>query len=111
MGRSASDDGPDHTLPGQANRPGELDPARVQAESGRDKGGACHAAPRCHASSNRTDWLLRERLHRMFIDDVKRGLADITAGRTEDADIAIARLQQRRAEIATRAIGDRSLDS
>jgi predicted transcriptional regulator len=38
----------------------------------------------------------RERIHLLLLDDVKRGLADIAAGRTEDADAAIARLQQAR---------------
>jgi hypothetical protein len=37
----------------------------------------------------------------LLIDDAKRGLADITAGRTYVADAAIARLQQRRAGAAT----------
>ena len=32
--------------------------------------------------------------HRLLLDDVMRGLADIAAGRTEDADAALARLQQ-----------------
>jgi prevent-host-death family protein len=41
--------------------------------------------------------LERERIHLLLIDDAKRGLADIAAGRTQDADAAIARLQQRRA--------------
>lgn len=38
--------------------------------------------------------LERERIHLLLIDDAKRGLADITAGRTHDADDAIAQLQQ-----------------
>ena len=33
--------------------------------------------------------------HRLLLDNVMRGLADIAAGRTEGADSAIARLQQR----------------
>ncbi len=37
-----------------------------------------------------------ERIHLLLLEDGKRGLADIAAGRTEDADTAIARLQQRR---------------
>ena len=41
--------------------------------------------------------LERERIHLLLIDDARRGLEDIAAGRTEDADAAIARLQQRRA--------------
>ena len=36
-----------------------------------------------------------------LIDDAKRGLADIEAGRTYGADAAIAQLQQRRAAEAT----------
>lgn len=40
--------------------------------------------------------LERERIHLLLIDDAKRGLADITAGRTYEADAAIAGLQQRR---------------
>ena len=45
--------------------------------------------------------LERERLHLLLIDDVKRGLADITAGRTHEADAAIAQLQQRRSSATT----------
>lgn len=40
--------------------------------------------------------LERERIHLLLLEDVKRGLADIAAGRTEDADTAIARLQRAR---------------
>jgi prevent-host-death family protein len=40
--------------------------------------------------------LERERIHLLLIEDAKRGLADITAGRTYEADAAIARLQQSR---------------
>jgi hypothetical protein len=40
--------------------------------------------------------LERERIHLLLLDDVKRGLTDIAAGRTEDADTAIARLQRAR---------------
>ena len=41
--------------------------------------------------------LERERIHLLLIDDAKRGLADIAAGRSVEADGAIARIQQRRA--------------
>jgi prevent-host-death family protein len=41
--------------------------------------------------------LERERIHLLLIDDARRGLADIAAGRTADADAAIAGLQARRA--------------
>lgn len=40
--------------------------------------------------------LERERIHLLLIEDARRGLEDITAGRTQDADAAIAKLQQRR---------------
>ena len=46
--------------------------------------------------------LERERIHLLLIDDAKRGLADITAGRTYEADAAIAQLQQRRSGAATK---------
>ena len=47
--------------------------------------------------------LERERIHLLLIDDARRGLDDIAAGRTQDADAAIAKLQQRRARVATAA--------
>jgi prevent-host-death family protein len=53
--------------------------------------------------SDRLDYyhrLERERIHLLLIDDARRGLADIAAGRTQDADMAIAALQKRR--VATR---------
>jgi len=49
--------------------------------------------------SQRLDYyhqLERERIHLLLIDDAKRGLADITAGRTVEADATLALLQQRR---------------
>lgn len=50
--------------------------------------------------SERLDYyhrLERERIHLLLIDDARRGLGDIAAGRTQDADAAIAQLQKRRA--------------
>ena len=49
--------------------------------------------------------LERERIHLLLIDDAKRGLADIEAGRTVAADSAIALLQQRRAAAASTKTG------
>jgi prevent-host-death family protein len=40
--------------------------------------------------------LERERIHLLLLDDARRGLEDIAAGRTEDADATLARLQQQR---------------
>jgi len=45
--------------------------------------------------------LERERIHLLLIDDAKRGLDDIAAGRTQEADSAIAQLQQRRSGAST----------
>lgn len=44
--------------------------------------------------------LERERIKLLLLEDGKHGLADIAAGRTEDADTAIARLQAQRKAIA-----------
>jgi prevent-host-death family protein len=40
--------------------------------------------------------LERERIHLLLLEDARRGLEDIVAGRTQDADAAIAALQQRK---------------
>ena len=40
----------------------------------------------------------RERMNLLLIDDARRGLEDIAAGRTQDADAALCELQRRRAE-------------
>lgn len=45
--------------------------------------------------------LERERIHLLLIDDARRGLADVLAGRTQDADTALAGLQATRAAKAT----------
>ena len=50
--------------------------------------------------SDRLDYyhrLERERIHLLLIDDARRGLADVAAGRTQKADVAIAGLQKHRA--------------
>ena len=50
--------------------------------------------------SQRLDYyhqLERERIHLLLIDDARRGLADVLAGRTQDADNALASLQAARA--------------
>ena len=49
--------------------------------------------------SDRLDYyhrLERERIHLLLIDDARRGLEDVVAGRTQEADAAIAALQKRR---------------
>jgi hypothetical protein len=53
--------------------------------------------------------LERERIKLLLLEDVKRGLADIDSGRTEEAVTAIARLQrQRKATAATRKASRRA---
>ena len=47
--------------------------------------------------------LERERIHLLLIEDARRGLEDIVAGRTQEASAAIARLQQRRTRAAANA--------
>jgi antitoxin (DNA-binding transcriptional repressor) of toxin-antitoxin stability system len=50
--------------------------------------------------SDRLDYyhrLERERIHLLLIEDARRGLEDVVAGRTQEADAAIATLQERRA--------------
>jgi antitoxin (DNA-binding transcriptional repressor) of toxin-antitoxin stability system len=50
--------------------------------------------------SDRLDYYHRlehERIHLLLIDDARRGLEDVVAGRTQEADAAIAALQKRRA--------------
>ena len=45
--------------------------------------------------------LERERIHLLLIDDARRGLEDVAAGRTQEADAAIAKLQRRLAAAPT----------
>jgi hypothetical protein len=40
--------------------------------------------------------LIQKQVQLLWIDDAHRGLADITAGRTQEADNAIGKLQRRR---------------
>jgi prevent-host-death family protein len=46
--------------------------------------------------------LERERIHLLLIEDARRGLEDIAAGRVRDADTTLAKLQQRRKADAKR---------
>ena len=47
--------------------------------------------------------LERERIHLLLIDDARRGLEDIRAGRTQDADTALKARQSLRAAKAKKA--------
>ncbi|MCD6707453.1 MAG: hypothetical protein LT080_13530 [Thiobacillus sp.] len=44
-----------------------------------------------------TQPLERERIHLLLLEDTRRGMEDIAAGCTKDADAALARLQKSRA--------------
>ena len=71
------------------------DQAKAGAEKIITKNGESYVAL---IDSDRLDYhrLERERIHLLLIDDAKHGLADITAGRTFDAEAALAQLQQQR---------------
>ena len=72
------------------------DQAKAGAEKIITKNGESYVAL---IDSDRLDYyhrLERERIHLLLIDDARRGLADIAAGRTVDADQALVQLQQRR---------------
>ncbi|MFH1872293.1 MAG: type II toxin-antitoxin system Phd/YefM family antitoxin [Pseudomonadota bacterium] len=81
----------------RANLSDLADQAKAGAEKIITKNGESYVAL---IDADRLDYyhrLEREHIHLLLIDDARRGLADIAAGRTVDADEAIARIQQRRA--------------
>ncbi len=98
MGFSASDVVP---FTQARSRLSELaDQAKAGAEKIITKNGESYVAL---IDADRLDYyhrLERERIHLLLIDDAQRGLADITAGRTQEADAALAKLQQRRKKAA-----------
>lgn len=72
------------------------DQAKAGAEKIITKNGESYVAL---IDADRLDYyhrLERERIHLLLIDDARRGLADIAAGRTYEADEAIGQRQQRR---------------
>jgi antitoxin (DNA-binding transcriptional repressor) of toxin-antitoxin stability system len=72
------------------------DQAKAGAEKIITKNGASYVAL---IDADRLDYyhrLERERIHLLLLDDARRGLADIAAGRTQPADDALAELQRRR---------------
>ena len=94
MGISASDIVP--FTQARANLSELAEPAKAGAEKIITKNGESYVAL---INADRLDYyhrLERERIHLLLIDDARRGLADIAAGRTVDANGAIAKLQQRR---------------
>ena len=99
MGFSASDVVP--FTQARANLSELADQAKAGAEKIITKNGESYVAL---IDADRLDYyhrLERERIHLLLIDDAKRGLADIEAGRTYGADATIAKLQQRRAASTT----------
>jgi prevent-host-death family protein len=94
VGFSASDVVP--FTQARANLSELADQAKAGAEKIITKNGESYVAL---IDADRLDYyhrLERERIHLLLIDDAKRGLADIAAGRTFEADVAVSRLQQRR---------------
>lgn len=84
----------------RANLSELADQAKAGAEKIITKNGESYVAL---IDADRLDYyhrLERERIHLLLIDDAKRGLADIAAGRTFEADGTLAELQQRRAAVA-----------
>jgi prevent-host-death family protein len=95
MGFSASDVVP--FTQARANLSELADQVKAGAEKIITKNGESYVAL---IDADRLDYyhrLERERVHLLLIEDAKRGLADIDAGRTYDANAAIAKLQRRRA--------------
>ena len=73
------------------------DQAKAGAEKIITKNGESYVAL---IDANRLDYyhrLERERIHLLLIEDARRGFEDIAAGRVQDADTAIVRIQRRRA--------------
>jgi prevent-host-death family protein len=94
MGFSASDVVP--FTQARANLSELADQAKAGTEKIITKNGQSYVAL---IDADRLDYyhrLERERIHLLLIDDARRGLADIEAGRTQGADAAIAQLQQKR---------------
>lgn len=78
------------------------DQAKAGAEKIITKNGESYVAL---IDADRLDYYHRlegERIHLLLLDDAKRGLADIAAGRTYEADDALAQLQQERKTAANR---------
>jgi prevent-host-death family protein len=95
MGFSASDVVP--FTQARANLSELADQVKAGAEKIITKNGESYVAL---IDSDRLDYYHRlelERIHLLLIEDARRGLADIDAGRTCGADAAIAKLQRRRA--------------
>ena len=101
MGISASDVVP--FTQARANLSELADQVKAGAEKIITKNGESYVAL---IDADRLDYYHRlegERIHLLLIADAQRGLADIAAGRTFEADGAIGKIQQRRAASAKSA--------
>lgn len=97
MGISASDVVP--FTQARANLSELADQAKAGTEKIITKNGEAYVAL---IDADRLDYyhrLERERIHLLLIEDARRGLEDIAAGRTHEADEAVAQLQERRAAV------------
>lgn len=95
MGFSASDVVP--LTQARSNLSELADQAKAGAEKIITKNGESYVAL---IDAERLDYyhrLEREHIHLLLIEDARRGLDDVLAGRTQDADTALARLQAARA--------------
>ena len=80
----------------RANLSDLADQAKAGAEKIITKNGESYVAL---IDSDRLDYyhkLERERIHLLLIEDARRGLEDIAAGRVRDAGATLSKLQQRR---------------
>jgi prevent-host-death family protein len=85
----------------RANLSELADQAKAGAEKIITKNGESYVAL---IDADRLDYyhrLERERIHLLLVDDARRGLADIEAGRTYAADAALEQIQRRRAGATT----------
>ena len=94
MGFAASDVVP--FTQARANLSELADQAKAGAEKIITKNGESYVALIDSARLDYYHRLERERIHLLLIDDAKRGLDDILTGRTQNADTALAQIQQRR---------------
>ena len=94
MGFSASDVVP--FTQARANLSELAEQAKAGAEKLITKNGESYVAM---IDADRLDYyhrLERERIHLLLIEDARRGLSDIAAGRTHEADDALSQIQRRR---------------
>ncbi len=106
MGFSVSEDVVPFTQ-ARANLSELADQAKAGAEKIITKNGESYVALIDAARLDYYHRLERERIHLLLIEDARRGLADIAAGRTFEADRALAAIQKRRAAAKAPASGKR----